>query len=122
MFIINTLSCHILDKQFLLFNLPAELPNSELVRSWLESHVDAYNVRLALGACIVEEMRARILEETKFKSSAGVSHNKVFQNNIKMRLISGRKIKLFTDTCIYLFTNCISIECGVCFCIHRAHS
>lgn len=33
--------------------------------------------RLAVGASIIEEMRAAIYEKTGFRCSAGIAHNKV---------------------------------------------
>lgn len=42
-----------------------------------ESNDDHQLQRLALGAVIVEEMRAAIFKKTGFKCSAGIAHNKV---------------------------------------------
>ena len=35
------------------------------------------NVNLAVGAIVVDEMRAAVLEQTGFTCSAGIAHNKV---------------------------------------------
>ena len=35
--------------------------------------------RLAIGAAIVEELRAAVFRDTGFRCSAGVAHNKVIQ-------------------------------------------
>ena len=37
----------------------------------------ADNFRLAVGGVIAEEMRAAVYEQTQFRCSAGVAHNKV---------------------------------------------
>ncbi|ESO02570.1 hypothetical protein HELRODRAFT_161855 [Helobdella robusta] len=52
-------------------------PSQILTKLWLENRRDKYNVKLAIGACIIEEMRAEIFKVTRFKCSAGISHNKV---------------------------------------------
>ncbi|XP_038046639.1 DNA polymerase eta-like [Patiria miniata] len=44
---------------------------------WLDQVTDLENKRLAVASVIVEEMRAAVLEQTKFHCSAGISHNKV---------------------------------------------
>ena len=36
-----------------------------------------YDKRLAVGAVIAEEMRAAVYNETGFRCSAGIAHNKV---------------------------------------------
>ena len=51
---------------------------------WLQHHADRYNIRLAIGACIVEEMRKSVYTNTAFRCSAGVSHNKVAQCSMYM--------------------------------------
>lgn len=50
------------------------------MRSWLEDCESIHNsssLRLAVGALIVEEMRAAVLAETGFNCSAGIAHNKI---------------------------------------------
>ncbi|XP_022097296.1 DNA polymerase eta-like [Acanthaster planci] len=44
---------------------------------WLDQLTDIEGKRLAIAAVIVEEMRAAVLQQTKFHCSAGISHNKV---------------------------------------------
>lgn len=50
--------------------------------SWLDTVCDSDNCnvndhRLAVGAVIAEEMRAAVYEETGFRCSSGIAHNKV---------------------------------------------
>ncbi|XP_065831259.1 DNA polymerase eta-like isoform X2 [Oscarella lobularis] len=47
------------------------------VLGWIEDGLLAANRRLAVGACLVEEMRRELFRETGFACSAGISHNKV---------------------------------------------
>ncbi|XP_071449961.1 DNA polymerase eta-like [Hetaerina americana] len=58
-----------------------EESRSKGTAAWMKSlwdlDVDPLSVRLAVGAKIVEEMRAAIFETTGFKCSAGISGNKV---------------------------------------------
>ncbi|XP_046400631.1 DNA polymerase eta-like [Ischnura elegans] len=58
-----------------------EEARAEGTKKWLKSlwdpESDSLSVRLAVGAKIVEEMRAAIFETTGFKCSAGISANKV---------------------------------------------
>ncbi|XP_050406502.1 DNA polymerase eta isoform X1 [Patella vulgata] len=59
-----------------------ETPREDGLKEWLSRVVDSeetniYNKKLAVAACIVEEMRAAVFEETGFRCSAGIAHNKV---------------------------------------------
>lgn len=49
--------------------------DDDLLSTSASSYVD--NQRLALAACLCEEMRSAVLERTGFKCSAGIAHNKV---------------------------------------------
>ena len=42
-----------------------------------ESEDSQFNLKLLIGAKLAEEMRKRVFEQTTFKCSAGISHNKV---------------------------------------------
>lgn len=59
------------------------LERTNAIQSWLDSvyEGDDFNniqdKKLALGALICEEMRAAVYEETGFRCSAGIAHNKV---------------------------------------------
>ncbi|XP_070578564.1 DNA polymerase eta-like [Ptychodera flava] len=44
---------------------------------WLDSYGNKEDKRLAIGGLIAEEMRAAVFQETGFRCSAGVAHNKV---------------------------------------------
>ncbi|MFT7805578.1 DNA polymerase eta isoform X1 [Arapaima gigas] len=62
--------------------LDKEVQRSLGVQEWLGSLCcspgsDSPELRLAIGALIVEEMRAGVEKETGFRCSAGISHNKV---------------------------------------------
>ena len=53
----------------------------EQKQAWLddifdEDDVQMDNLRLAIGAQIVEEMRAEVFKQTQFRCSAGIAHNK----------------------------------------------
>ena len=48
-----------------------------LKETFCEINLKTDNVRLAIGATIVEEMRNEIFKQTNFQCSAGVAHNKV---------------------------------------------
>jgi DNA polymerase eta len=54
---------------------------AEAMNCWLDSVYEGdYNIqdkKLAVGAMISEEMRAAVYEETGFRCSAGIAHNKV---------------------------------------------
>ncbi|KAK6183376.1 hypothetical protein SNE40_010871 [Patella caerulea] len=59
-----------------------ETPREDGLKEWLSRVIDSeetniYNKKLAVAACIVEEMRAAVFEETGFRCSAGIAHNKV---------------------------------------------
>jgi len=65
-----------------------DIPNTFVVgheessASWLSGTYDnadlrTENVRLAVGAAIVEDMRAEVFKQTEFRCSAGIAHNKV---------------------------------------------
>jgi len=65
-----------------------DLPNTFVVgyeddsKTWLNEIYDnvelrTENVRLAVGAAIIEEMRAEVFKQTEFRCSAGIAHNKV---------------------------------------------
>ena len=65
-----------------------DLPNSFVIGSeeskeaWLnevfnEENLRSDDVRLAIGAKIVEDMRAEVFKQTQFRCSAGIAHNKV---------------------------------------------
>jgi len=65
-----------------------DLPNTFVVghednsEEWLMETYDSTdlrteNVRLAIGAAIIEEMRAEVFKQTEFRCSAGIAHNKV---------------------------------------------
>eukprot|EP00118_Oscarella_pearsei_P010775 m.68196 g.68196 ORF g.68196 m.68196 type:complete len:582 (+) comp35498_c0_seq4:2-1747(+) len=45
--------------------------------AWISSGLSMENRRLALGACIAEEIRRELFKETGFSCSAGIAHNKV---------------------------------------------
>lgn len=47
------------------------------LHQWLGSLSKIEDKRLAVGAVITEEMRAAVLQQTKFNCSAGIAHNKV---------------------------------------------
>lgn len=50
------------------------------LKTWLDSiyrEARSDDIRLAVGAMIVEEMRARVFDETQFRCSAGIAHNKM---------------------------------------------
>ena len=48
-------------------------------RAWLcRSDADYQDKLLACGAIIVAQLRVRVLEETQFTCSAGIAHNKVY--------------------------------------------
>ena len=60
-----------------------EKSRSEGLKSWLND-IDHSALmsseddkRLAIAACIVEEMRAAVYSDTGFRCSAGIAHNKV---------------------------------------------
>lgn len=69
------------------YDKPAESVTKEEARkegvtSWLDIVCDSDNCnindhRLAVGAVIAEEMRAAVYEETGFRCSAGIAHNKM---------------------------------------------
>lgn len=48
-------------------------------------------IKLALGAVLVEKIRQRILEETKFHCSAGIAQNKVYCTILSYLIIVVRK-------------------------------
>ncbi|XP_030627778.1 DNA polymerase eta-like [Chanos chanos] len=57
-----------------------EEQRSQGLQEWLSSltlSADCAELQLAVGAVIVEEMRAAVERETGFRCSAGISHNKV---------------------------------------------
>jgi len=65
-----------------------DIPNTFVVgheessASWLSETYDnsdlrTENVRLAVGAAIIEDMRAEVFKQTEFRCSAGIAHNKV---------------------------------------------
>jgi len=65
-----------------------DIPNTFVVgheessASWLSGTYDnadlrTENVRLAVGAAIIEDMRAEVFKQTEFRCSAGIAHNKV---------------------------------------------
>ena len=60
-----------------------DIARAQGVESWLmaaeQDDVHGIDMRLAIGALLTEELRAAILEETGFKCSAGIAHNKVFK-------------------------------------------
>lgn len=52
------------------------------VQSWLEDIYsnemsNSQDLKLAVAGVIVEEMRQKVYEQTSFRCSAGISHNKV---------------------------------------------
>jgi DNA polymerase eta len=52
------------------------------VRAWLcRSDADYQDKLLACGAIIVAQLRVRVLEETQFTCSAGIAHNKVYNES-----------------------------------------
>merc|ERR1711962_454545 len=53
--------------------------NSEdwLMETYDNAELRTENVRLAIGAAIIEEMRAEVYKQTEFRCSAGIAHNKV---------------------------------------------
>ena len=68
--------------------LADDIPNTKIVghedstEDWLKgihsaSDLKTDDIRLAIGAKIVEEMRAEVYKQTQFRCSAGVAHNKV---------------------------------------------
>ena len=59
-----------------------ELDSENDLNKWLTDLRDnemlcANDIRLALGAVVVQQIRKEILEKTQFKCSAGISHNKM---------------------------------------------
>ena len=44
----------------------------------LQTSTSTSDLRLAVGAALVEEMRAAVAAETTFNCSAGISHSKMF--------------------------------------------
>ncbi|QQP52330.1 DNA polymerase etalike, partial [Caligus rogercresseyi] len=61
----------------------SDLPNTWIVghekdevQDWLRS-LNADDVRLALGAKIMEEVRQRVFDKTGYRCSAGIAHNKI---------------------------------------------
>ena len=50
---------------------------SWLERAWGEMSGSAGDQRLAVAGVILEEMRLAVYEQTGFRCSAGISHNKV---------------------------------------------
>lgn len=54
---------------------------TDAMNGWLDSVYEGdFNIqdkKLAIGAMISEEMRAAVYEETGFRCSAGIAHNKV---------------------------------------------
>jgi len=65
-----------------------DIPNTFVVghednsEEWLAETYDnadlrTENARLAIGAAIIEEMRAEVYKQTEFRCSAGIAHNKV---------------------------------------------
>ena len=55
----------------------------EGVSNWLHSIYDSEELteadkQLAVGSMIAEEMRAAVYEDTGFRCSAGIAHNKVY--------------------------------------------
>ena len=52
------------------------------VRAWLcRPDADYEDKLLACGAIIVAQLRVRVLEETQFTCSAGIAHNKVYNES-----------------------------------------
>ena len=64
-----------------------EIPNTYIVGHddkavWLnqafdENDLQSDDIKLAVGAAIIEEMRAEVFNQTQFRCSAGIAHNKV---------------------------------------------
>ena len=75
------LKCEILKFTYMLYVFP-EVIRQEGINNWLHSIYEDEDVsdadkQLAIGATIVEEMRAAVYEKTGFRCSAGIAHNKV---------------------------------------------
>lgn len=52
------------------------------MRAWLcQSEADYQDKLLPCGAIIVAQLRVRVLEETQFTCSAGIAHNKVYNES-----------------------------------------
>ncbi|ONM02116.1 DNA polymerase eta [Zea mays] len=66
-----------------ILGLPADASEKEKnVRAWLcQSEADYQDKLLACGAIIVAQLRVRVLEETQFTCSAGIAHNKVYNES-----------------------------------------
>ena len=81
------LTAIVLDKMTHMKVTKEKLPNSYIVgyedtETWLQStfgkdDLNTDDVKLAVGAAIVEEMRAEVYNQTQFRCSAGIGHNKV---------------------------------------------
>ena len=82
------LTAIVLDKMSHMKVTKEKLPNSFIVgfedntEAWLQNTFNSNDlktddVKLAIGAAIVEEMRAEVYNQTGFRCSAGIGHNKV---------------------------------------------
>ncbi len=66
-----------------LIDTKIEINNTNDLNQWLNNlnedqlSLNANDIRLAMGALIVKQIRDKILEKTQFKCSAGISHNKM---------------------------------------------
>jgi len=66
-----------------ILGLPSDASEKEKnVRAWLcRPDADYEDKLLACGAIIVAQLRVRVLEETQFTCSAGIAHNKVYNES-----------------------------------------
>ncbi|ESO84458.1 hypothetical protein LOTGIDRAFT_222102 [Lottia gigantea] len=71
-----------LSNSFVVGHDEKDTPREEGLKEWLSNileneETNLYNIRLAITASIVEEMRAAVYSKTGFRCSAGIAHNKI---------------------------------------------
>lgn len=80
---IGLLSCDEGSTPYTGFVFQADKQLSALKQYFSTSEHNKNVARLSYAASIVEEMRAAIYQQTSFRCSAGISHNKVLKNIVQ---------------------------------------